>query len=67
MAWPCALTATMAVMCCRCQPRRRATFFLPFLTHTRCPTVVNCRKTPDSSSFQIWHGLMATFSKPGFK
>ena len=44
MARPCALTATMAVMCCRCQPRRRATVFPPFLTHTCSPTVVNCRK-----------------------
>ena len=44
-------------MCCRCQLQRRATVFLPFLTHTRCPTVVNCRTNPDSSSFQIWQGL----------
>ena len=51
------LTATMAVMCCRCQPRRCATVFLPFFTHTHCPTVVNYRKNPDSSSFQIWQGL----------
>ena len=57
MAWPCALTATMAVMCYRCQPRRRATVFLPFLTHTRYLTVENCRKNPDSSSFQMWQGL----------
>ena len=61
MAWPCALTATMAVMCCCCQTRRRATVFLPFLTHTRCPTVVNCRKRPDLSWFQMWQALIGNF------
>ena len=62
MAWPCALTSTMDVMCCCCVLRRQLRVFLPFLTQTPCCTVENWQiKTPSHPRSRCDRGCSQPF------